>query len=217
MKIRIPEENGDIKVAVRRRLISDILFIVLVRVIVFMPAYLYGYYTEPNIGGIIAVELVCLFPFIKTRFWKWFTSARAFEGEVINIEHRRGNKVTKHPEMGLQQTPTKAMRRTPVAGRSRQVIKVNIQKIQVRLPNGKIRRVRYAFPDGSRPMEYKVGDRVRHYYGTGYMLKLAKNDGLYYEDTPSTPKICVMCGKVNPAERDTCEACEMTLIEHNAN
>ena len=214
MKLKIPSSCQDIRAAVKNRFIKDILLIVAVRVILFLPAYFYGYYSRPvNIFGVILVEVICLFPFIKTRFWKWFTSARAFEGEVIAVKHRRGNKVTKTPLIVSKQTPTKAMKKTPVAGRFRQVIKVNIQKIRVRLPNGKIRRVRYVCDEGLRQPEYEVGDHVRHYYGTKYMQKIPNHE----KKADQSSVMCVMCGTSNPYGADRCAYCEVSLIDPDTN
>ena len=211
-KLRIPDDNADIRAEVRRRIIRDIALIVLVRAVVFTPAYFYGYYTQPvNVFGIIFVEVICLLPLFKTRIWRWFTSARAFEGVVAEVKRREGKKIS-NPYIHGSQTPTKAMRKTPVAGRFRRMVRVNIQKIKVRLPDGRLRRVRYVCPDGALIPQYEVGDRVRHYYGTVYMQKLPDIDDIF-PDPETIPNICVMCGATNEADDEICDFCGISLPE----
>lgn len=210
MKPRIPGENGDIRACVRRRIVHDITVIVAVRVIVFLPAYLYGYYTPPvNIFGVIFVEVICLVPFFAVRIWKWFIGARAFEGEVISVRHRMGNWLS-GPKIGRMQTPTRAMSRTPVAGRSLNVVRVDIEKVKVRTADGKIRRKRYVCPPDGRIPQYEVGDRVRYYYGTEYMQKLPSKDDIL-PDKEKIPNICVMCGAINESDDEYCDFCGISI------
>ena len=118
MKPKIPAENADIRERVRCAIVKDIAFILAFRLVVFLPAFLCGCYTPPvRVGAVVAVEIVCLFPIIKTRIWKYFIGARAFEGEITEIKRRRAllDRVAKRPApIGGRQTPTAPMKRTPV-------------------------------------------------------------------------------------------------------
>lgn len=212
MKPRIPAENADIRERVRRAIVKDIALILIFRLVVFLPAFLYGYYTPPvRVGAVIAVEIVCLFPIVKTRIWKWFIGAGAFEGEITEIKHRRAllDRAAKRPApIGGRQTPTAPMKRTPVGAlyTNRPMEKTFVTRVTVREDGGRVRRVKYVVNDGDRLPDYKVGDRVRRFYGTEYMQILSR-DGVP-GDT-----VCVVCGAENGADAEECAVCASSLIK----
>ena len=213
MNIRLPDKNSDIKAHVRGRILRDILFIIAFRILVFLPALIYGYYTPPvNVFGIIAVEALCLFPFFKTRIWRWFTGARAFEGEVVDVRHRRGTRLSGRRRGGsvVKRYNSANYLKNPSSGTDPRLIPVDVQRVRVRGDDGKMRRVKYVCTPGERIPQYAVGDRVRKYYGCDYMQKLPDKDDIF-PDPEKIPNICVVCGAANESDDENCDFCGMSL------
>ncbi len=210
---KLPPELDDIKRAVRREILNDVVLVVGTRITLMLIAYLSDYYTQPvNVFGVILVEATCLFAIIRTRIWKWFTTERAFEGEVVNVRYRTkamsgsGNKNVR--VRGMSAT---GKVRYSGGWLSLWSGRATVCKIAVKTDAGKIRRVRYVVRDGERIADYKVGDRVRHYYGTNYMYKLPRERRTFYEDELGVPNICVICGAVNEDDDELCDFCGASL------
>ncbi len=210
---KIPDGNQDLGAYVRGRIARDILFILAFRIFVFLPATLYGYYTPPvNVSGIVAVEALCLFPLLKTRIWRWFTSERALEGEVVYVSHRRGTRLAGRTRSGrvIRRYNSANYRKAPSSGTSVRFAPVDVQRVRVKTADGKIHRLKYVCPDGERVPQYAVGDRVRKYYGCRYMQKLPEKDDIF-PDPEKIPNICVVCGAINESDDECCDFCGMSL------
>ena len=84
---------------------------------------------------------------------------------------------------------------------------VHKQYVTVKLDGGGEKLVKYTCLDGDKTYPpYEVGDRVRHYYGARYLLKIAS--------APETEKICVLCGTQNNPDARECGVCGKSLIEN---
>lgn len=210
---RIPDENADIKAHVRGRIVRDVTFVLAFRVVLFVPALMYGYYTPPvNVFGVIVVEALCLLPLLLRRVWRWFTSERALEGEIIYVSHRRGTRLAGRSRSGrvLKRYNTPNYLKNPSSGTDVRFAPVDVQRVRVKTEGGKIRRLKYVCPERERVPQYSVGDRVRKYYGCKYMQKLPAKDDIF-PDEREIPNICVVCGAVNEYDDEICDFCGLSL------
>lgn len=209
---KLPLALGDIKRAVRNQILKDIAIILGCRIALMLIAYASGYYTPPvNVSGAILVEAICLLTLIMTRFWKWFTSHRAFEGEIVSVKYKSKVVNDRVGHAGVRGMSAYGKPRYSGGALSMWTGRATVCKIRVRTDAGKIRRAKYVVRDGERIADYKVGDRVRHYYGTNFMYKLPREKRTFYEDELGVPNICVMCGAVNEDDDELCDFCGASL------
>lgn len=210
---KLPPELDDIKRAVRREIRNDIVLVLGVRIALMLTAYFSGYYAQPvNVLGVILVEAICLFVVIRTRIWKWFTTERAFEGEVVSVRYKT-KAVSGSANKNVRVRGMSATGKVRYSGGGLSLLsgRATVCKVTVKTDAGKIRRVKYVVRDGERIAKYNVGDRVRRYYGTNYMYKLPHERRTFYEDELGVPNICVMCGAVNEDDDELCDFCGASL------
>lgn len=191
MKFDIPKENDDIRKAVIRRIIRQLVLCVLCCAIVsvWMIVWGYDYFTNAlDANTAIAIWVfLCLLPFLKCKCWRWFDTA--YEGQVISCKHTSFHK-------------TKSWWR----GKQEDIVQMYAQNIRLRLPNGKEKTVKVIWSADEETPYYYEGDYVRHYRGTKFMQVIS--------DKPEVPRICVMCGTSNRPEDTVCGICRKSLIDH---
>ncbi len=180
-KVKIPGKNRDVKSAVLMRIFGKILFIVGWCAVVTTAAYLTGYLGDPI--GMAFVELLWVFPIWKTKIWRLFTTERAYEGVVTEVIHDNN---VESKGLGL-----------PVMGNIRR------QTITVKKDGGGEIVVKYVDSEDGDRIEYEVGDRVRHYYGTKYLQKVGTEEN-----------ICVLCGTMCGEGEHVCGVCGKSIIEN---
>lgn len=193
MKLPIPQENQDIRKSIRNKLIKQIVFILLwcTAVSLFMAFYCYGYLNAAlGRGNAIAIWVVlCVAPFVKCKFWKWFTDG-AYEGTVIKTK----------------QTSFTGSKIWWAKGGPENLLRMYAQNIQIRMPNGKEKTVKLTWQEGEDVPYYYEGDHVRRYRGTKFPQVIS--------DAPEVPRICVMCGTQNLPDDTVCGICHKSLIDH---
>lgn len=178
-KVKIPTENGDVRSAVQLRVAEKVLFIVGWCAVVTVIAYFTGYLGDPV--GMAFVEALWVFPFITTKIWRLFTTERAYEGVVTDVT--LDNNV-ESKGLGL-----------PVMGNIRR------QTVTIKKDGGGLVVLKYVDSEDGERIEYAVGDRVRHYFGTQYLQKLGTEEN-----------ICVICGTMCGEGEHVCSVCGKTIV-----
>ncbi len=195
MKLSIPNENADIRRAVQGKLIRQIVICAVWTAIVsiFMILYAYDYFIETlSFGATILFWIaVSLIPFMKYKFWRWF-SDRSYEGRVISC--KQTSVVTKKSVMeGVSPTG---------AG----LIRTFTQNIQVRQSNGAVKFVKLTWLADENVPYYYEGDHIRYYRGTNFPQVIS--------DEPGAHRYCVLCGTSNHPDETRCMICGKSLIDH---
>ena len=184
MKIKIPKENRDVKAARLWKFLKQLGFIVIWCAVVTALAWVTGYLGDPI--GMAFVELLWIFPFWRTKIWRWLTVERAYEGVVTEVKHEN-----------VVDSKTKGL---PV------MHNIHRQYVTVKCDNGKERNVKYeTFDEKEQQPNYEVGDRVRHYYGAKFLHKI--------DPSPDAPNICVLCGTQNNSDAAECGFCGKSMIK----
>ncbi len=180
-KVKIPGKNRDVKSAVLMRIFGKMLFIFGWCAVVTMAAYITDYIGDPI--GMAFVELLWVFPIWKTKIWRLFTTERAYEGVVTGVVHDNN---VESKRLGL-----------PVMANIRR------QTVTVKKDGGGVTVVKYVDSEDGDRIEYEVGDRVRHYFGTKYLQKVGTEDN-----------ICVLCGTMCREDEHVCGVCGKSIIEN---
>lgn len=201
--LTIPEENGDIRRALRNKFLWHSAICALWCTLILTESYFWGYFgviadavrARDIHNALIAWVLMifCSLPIMKLRYWRWF-SDRTFDGVLTSVLH----------DIRLEM-------RNPSIGAQGGMIWVLRQNLSIRKTNGKRKHLSFRRRAGEPGATYYTGDRVRHYYGTDprFMQKLSRED-----DEIIAERICVMCGTPNEPERTECFDCGFSLPDH---
>jgi hypothetical protein len=84
---------------------------------------------------------------------------------------------------------------------------ITILSVYVRTRNGRLRRIEIREPSFIDINYIKVGDRVRHIFGSEYLEKMSKS--------ADTDVICVCCGSMCRMQNEICFNCRHSLLKRS--
>ena len=194
MRITNPDITAYRRKKLRNLLIPTVIWCIIIAIFELTVFYDYTY---ENLGIVTAIGLwILLSLIVPIRIGLFrFLFDLSWEGTVINIEdHPRWTPKTRRQfdgtgwryelEMYIEKTNGGMVNKTLDCNLGRAVINRNMIS----------------------PQMYHVGDRVVYLRGT-YVPFIVHREG----EVP--PAVCVLCGKDNPAETDTCLSCHAELLK----
>lgn len=163
-------------------------------VVVVLEYIVFGKYEVrfTHIPVYVALAIIILLPF----FCGWISSAmqvRGFSGRVESMKTRR-ELVDSHRS---------------VTGRRglEDAYHITILSVYVRTQSGRLRRIEIREPSFIDINYIKIGDRVRHIFGSEYLEKMSKS--------ADTDVICVCCGSMCRMQNEICFNCRHSLLKRS--